>query len=103
AWKLDEEDFMKSITWLDQLKLRFGFGTIGNAAIDAYDTQGAVAHVFYPFHKNYESGYYASDYLLANPPMMANSKLGWEKTTQTNIGIDFSLIKGRVGGTIDVY
>lgn len=103
AWKMDEEDFMKTINWLDQLKLRIGFGTIGNSAIGAYDTQGAVAHVFYPFNENYGSGYYASDYLLANPPLMANQMLGWEKTTQTNIGIDFSLIAGRVSGTIDVY
>lgn len=103
AWRIDQEKFMEGITWIEQLKLRYGIGTTGNAAIDAYGTQGAVAHIFYPFFGTYESGYYASDYMLKDPPKMANKMLGWEKTTQHNIGIDFSVLNNKISGTIDLY
>ena len=103
AWRIDQEQFLEDITWVNHLKLRAGIGTTGNAAIDAYGTQGAIAHIFYPFFSNYESGYYASDYMLKNPPKMANKALGWEKTSQFNMGVDFSLMKNRLSGSIDLY
>ncbi len=103
AWRMDQEGFMDGYGWLDQLKLRLGTGTTGNAAVSAYATQGGLAHIFYPFGSAYESGYYASDYLLSSPPSMANKQLGWEKTTQTNLGIDFSIHKGMISGAIDFY
>ena len=103
GWRLEQEPFMQNASWINQLKLRAGVGTTGNAAIDAYATQGGIAHIFYPFFSSYESGYYASDYMLQNPPKMANKELGWEKTTQINVGIDFSVLNNRVGGAIDFY
>ncbi len=103
AWRIDQEGFMQDYDWLDQLKFRLGTGTTGNSAVSAYSTQGGLAHVFYPFGNVYESGYYASDFLLANPPAMANKMLGWEKTTQTNFGIDFSTYRGVFSGSIDFY
>jgi len=42
AWKIDQEDFMRSLPWINSLKLRAGIGTTGNAAIDAYETKGGV-------------------------------------------------------------
>ena len=103
GWRMEQEHFLQDLTWINQLKLRAGVGTTGNAAIEAYGTQGAVAHIFYPFNNTYESGYYASDYMLRNPPKMANKELGWEKTTQYNFGIDFSVLDSRISGTIDFY
>ncbi|HZL11979.1 MAG TPA: TonB-dependent receptor [Prolixibacteraceae bacterium] len=103
AWRLDQEAFMQNIDWVHQLKLRAGMGTTGNAAVAEYATQGAIAHTFYSFYDNYESGYYASDYMLKDPPKMANRQLGWEKSTQYNIGVDFSILSNRVGGSIDLY
>lgn len=103
AWRMDQEAFMQDIDWLNQLKLRIGIGTTGNAAIAAYGTRGGIAHMFYPFGKDYYSGYYASDYSLANPPKMANPNLGWERTTQWNYGVDFSVLKNRLSGSIDFY
>lgn len=103
AWRIDQESFIKDISWVNQFKARLGVGTTGNAAVAAYDTQGGIAHVYYPFGSSYASGYYASDFALANPPKMANKSLTWEKTTQWNLGIDFSLLGSRLNGSIDVY
>ncbi|MGE4587729.1 MAG: SusC/RagA family TonB-linked outer membrane protein, partial [Mangrovibacterium sp.] len=103
GWRISQEPFMQDVSWVNQLKVRFGAGTTGNAAIDAYGTQGAIAHIFYPFYSTYESGYYASDYMLKEPPKMANKDLGWEKTTQYNFGVDFSVLNNRISGTMDFY
>lgn len=103
GWRLEQEDFLKDVNWINQLKLRFGVGTIGNAAIDAYATKGAVTPVFYHFGSEVSTGIVASDPSAKDPVVMANKDLGWEKTTQYNLGLDFSTLNGRINGTIDIY
>lgn len=103
GWRIDQEEFLKDVSWISQLKLRLGVGTTGNAAVKAYGTTGEIAHVYYPFSNVYSSGYYASDFSLQSPPEMANPELGWEKTTQWNVGIDFSVLNNRLSGSIDLY
>ena len=103
GWRLEQEDFLKNINWINQLKLRFGVGTTGNAAIDAYATKGAVTQVFYHFGSEVATGIVASDPSAKDPVVMANKNLGWEKTTQFNLGLDYSILNGRVSGTIDIY
>ncbi len=96
GWRIDQESFLKGITWIDQLKLRLGFGTVGNSAVDLYSTKGAITQITVPFGTGTESGY-----TLTNT--VANPELGWEKTTQYNLAVDFSFMKGRVNGTIEAY
>jgi TonB-linked SusC/RagA family outer membrane protein len=96
AWRLDQESFLKGITWLDQLKLRLGVGTVGNSAVGLYSTKGAITQVTLPFGTGTETGYTPTS-------AIANEKLGWEKTTQYNLAVDFSFLKGRVNGTIEAY
>lgn len=96
AWRLDQESFLKGITWLDQLKLRLGVGTVGNAAVALYSTKGAITQVTIPFGTGTETGYTLTS-------AVANQNLGWEKTTQYNLATDFSFLKGRVNGTIEAY
>ena len=103
GWRLDQEDFMNNHSWLDQLKLRFGVGTTGNSAISAYATKGSVSPNYYHFGEATLSGVVASDPSAAIPVVMANSSLGWEKTTQYNLGVDFSFLRGRIFGNIDMY
>lgn len=103
AWRMNKEDFLQNVGWLNDLKLRLGVGVTGNSAIDAYGTTGAVSPNFYHFGSTVSSGIVTSDPSAANPVVMANPELGWEKTTQYNLGIDFSLVKGRISGSIDVY
>lgn len=96
AWRISKEDFMNGSSWINDLKLRVGAGVTGNSAVPAYATQGAITSLFYPFYTTSTAG--------AIPSLeMANVNLGWERTTQYNVGVDFSLFKNRVYGSIDVY
>jgi TonB-linked SusC/RagA family outer membrane protein len=96
AWKMNEENFMASTTWLNDLKLRFGVGVTGNSAISPYATQGALTSLFYPYTSTITPG--------AIPSLtFANQTLGWEKTTQYNVGVDFSVLNRRIFGSLDVY
>ena len=96
GWRLDQESFLDGITWIDQLKLRLGVGTVGNAAVTLYSTKGGINQVTAPFGTATETGYTFTT-------AVANPKLGWERTTQYNLGVDFSFLKGRVNGTIEAY
>ena len=103
GWRMEQEKFMRNITWIDQLKLRLGWGVSGNAAISAYATKGAIQDLTYTWGKTTEVGYVPSDPNAKSPNMMANQELGWEKTSQWNYGIDYSFLNGRIGGSLDVY
>jgi TonB-linked SusC/RagA family outer membrane protein len=96
AWRIDQENFMKSVNWVDDLKLRIGAGVTGNSAVDAYTTKGAITPLFYPFVSAITAGSLPSS-------VFANPDLAWEKTTQYNFGLDFSIFNRRVSGVIDVY
>ncbi|WP_041346426.1 SusC/RagA family TonB-linked outer membrane protein [Niastella koreensis] len=99
AWRINNEDFMKNATWVNDFKLRLGVGTTGNSAIKPYATQGATTSLFYPFT--------TSTTVITPggipPATFANQSLGWEKTTQYNLGIDFSVLNRRVFGSLDLY
>jgi len=96
GWRMDQENFMKSVNWVTQLKLRLGYGVTGNAAIDPYSTKGRLEAMFYPFGATSTAG-------QINVTTMANQELGWEKTSQYNAGIDYSIFKSRISGSFDVY
>lgn len=95
AWKMQEETFMKPITWINELKLRAGYGVVGNSSVGAYSTSGPLSQYKYTFGDIPAIGY--------NPYNMPNPTLKWEKTAQSNIGVDYSLFANRVSGTIEVY
>ncbi|MCW3089351.1 MAG: TonB-dependent receptor plug [Ferruginibacter sp.] len=96
AWRIKNENFMKGVGWVNDLKIRFGAGVTGNSAVEAYKTKGAITPLFYPFGSSLSAG------SLPNR-VLPNQELGWEKTTQYNLGLDFSLFKSRVSGAIDAY
>ena len=99
AWNAHREGFIKNIDAIDQLKLRLGWGQIGNHGIGAYGTlsnYGINSSVLYGTANNGTS----VPLILNN---IANSKLTWETTEQSNIGVDFSLADGTVTGTVDAY
>lgn len=95
AWRMSRESFM-NIGWINDLKLRIGAGVTGNSAIAPYSTQGAVTSLFFPYVGANAAG------SIPNA-IFANKDLSWEKTTQYNFGVDFSLFKRRIAGTVDVY
>jgi len=103
AWRLDQEDFMKNIKWVNQLKLRLGVGSTGNSAVDIGSTLGLLQPLTYTFGSSAQIGYVASDASLANPISFPNKLLSWEKTLQYNLGLDFDILKGRISGSMDFY
>jgi len=104
AWRMDQEEWIRSVAWISQLKVRFGMGTTGNSAIDPYQTKGGVVSLFYPYGSSANAGYVPSESQITGGDLaMANQDLGWEKTTQYNLGFDFSLWRGSVSGVIDLY
>ena len=105
AWRINQEDFMKSIRWIDNLKVRLGFGTTGNAAVSPYATKGDITSIYLPFNGiDNLLGYTTNEpYYMKDQLTMANTTLGWEKTTQYNLGIDFGVLNNRISGSIDAY
>jgi TonB-linked SusC/RagA family outer membrane protein len=95
AWKMEQEDFIKNISVIDQLKLRLGYGVTGNSAVSAYSTTGGIGPANYYFDKNVAAGYKSN--------VMPNALLGWEKTASLNAGIDYALLRGRLSGSIEFY
>lgn len=95
AWNMTNEQFMRSATWLDNLKLRASYGKIGNTGIPPYATQGGLLRSPYSFNNKGVLGY--------QPNALRNPDLTWETTTSSNIGFDFSVFKGRISGSLDVY
>ena len=104
GWRMEQESFLKDVDWLDQLKLRFGVGTTGNSSVSAYGTLGTIQSFYMPFSTGNERILITNEpYYTNSQTMLANKKLGWEKTTQYNLGIDFSFLRGRINGSLDLY
>lgn len=97
AWRMEQEEFLKNITWIDQLKLRIGYGKTGSQSISPYNS-------FYNYDQVIDYANAIGDKQLAIAVAnLQNSDLRWETTSAYNAGIDFSLFKGRLGGTFDAY
>lgn len=97
AWRINEEPSMKEIGWMNNLKLRLGYGKTGNSAIDPYQTKGAISKRYYVF------GNGATEVIGYTPKDMMNEDLTWETTDQWNIGIDFGFWGNRINGSVDYY
>lgn len=62
AWRVNQEDFLKDVTWLDNLKFRVGLGTTGNSSVDPYATKGDITGVYLPFNgMNNQIGYVTNE------------------------------------------
>jgi TonB-linked SusC/RagA family outer membrane protein len=97
GWNIARESFMENLTWIDNLKLRIGYGETSNQSINPYSTLGGLAVRNYNFGNgtNYKAGYYVN--ALPNP------ELGWEFSKTWNFGLDFSFFNGRLSGSIEYY
>lgn len=97
GWNVAEEKFMENVHWLDQLKLRGGYGVLGNQEIDNYQYSSTITTGI-----NYPDG---NGGLLqgAFPKSFANPDIKWEETAMTNVGIDFMAFNNRLSLTADYY
>ena len=96
GWRIDQEDFMENVSWVDNLKLRAGYGVTGINAGANYQSLSGLTY---------------GDYFLNNgswirelvPSRNANPNLAWEKKKELNFGLDFGILNNRISGTIDYY
>ena len=96
GWNIKEESFMDNVKWLDQLKIRAGYGQTSNQAVNPYSTLGSLSTRPYNFGPTgYATGYYVSS--------LPNAELGWEYSSTWNFGLDFTLFQGRLSGTLEYY
>jgi TonB-linked SusC/RagA family outer membrane protein len=97
AWRISQEDFMQDVKFVSDLKLRVSYGVTGNA------------FGFNPLTAKFTSGnlgtFYYNGVLTAafGPTRAANPDLKWEKVATKNVGVDFTVLKGKLTGSIDVY
>jgi iron complex outermembrane receptor protein len=97
AWRIDQEGFMKSQGIFSDLKLRASYGITGNSSgFDAYTAQFIMGGLG-TFYNN------GQQVAAFGPSKAANQDLGWEKTSTSNLGIDFSVLKGRLSGYVEIY
>ena len=95
AYNIYNEHFLKSLTFLNNLKIRVSYGKTGNTALSPYGTQGLLGTTSYDFDGISAFGRY--------PNTIANPNLKWETTGSFNLGIDFGLFKNRISGSIEGY
>lgn len=97
AWRISAEPFMRSTThWLDDLKLRFSYGTAGNNNIPS----GLLTQEYVANATTWINGYTS---YWAPSKTMANPDLKWETTITRNLGLDFTILGGKLNGTIEAY
>lgn len=97
AWRINQEDFLKNATWIDNLKVRASWGKLGNINnVGNYD-----------YFQNYRNNQH---YNFEDTPVMgivetkpANKKLGWEKVAITDFGLDFDIFNGKLNFVADYY
>ncbi|MGO3241581.1 MAG: SusC/RagA family TonB-linked outer membrane protein, partial [Sphingobacteriaceae bacterium] len=98
AWRMDQEDFMKDLGWVNMLKLRASYGALGNNAF--LDADGDP--VYYPYQMGYaimNNGAYSGSVLNS----IGSADLRWEVQKPFDVGIDFGFLENRITGTLEYY
>lgn len=98
AWRISDEDFLRSATFLNDLKIRASYGVTGNDQLSNY----------YPWLATLSQGFYVfgeADHLVQTfvPSAFTNQELNWEKNKQTDIGLDVSFFNNRFQASFDLY
>ena len=101
GWLINQEKFLKNVSWLSQLKLRGGYGTSGNESITAANN---YVYSLYALTTNYQyligSQLYNSGFVQTQ---LGNPDLKWETDEQINTGIDFGFFNNRISGSVDYF
>jgi len=97
AWNISQENFMSDLKWLNELKIRVGYGVMGNqSGLDPYLTLA----LYGSSGTYYDNGSWRTAYKISQN---ANPDLKWERTAMLNLGLDFSLLNSRLGGRLEWY
>lgn len=96
GWRINKEEFMNNVTWVNDLKLRLGYGTTGNQDFSSYQSLMMVG----PGKKFYYNGEWINGW---GPKSNPNPDLRWEKKQELDAGLDFSFFNNRFSGAFDYY
>lgn len=100
AWRVNEENILRNVDWLSNLKLRLGYGVTGQQNLNNGD---------YPYMARYTYSKAGANYFYGNKeykllyPLAYDENLKWEETTAWNAGVDFGLWRNKLTGSVDVY
>ena len=97
TWNINEENFMKSVSWIDLLKLRASYGENGNCQLNPPLFTEYQSLAYYTYGWNYNGQMGQAPYNVGNPD------LTWEKNKEFNVGVDWGFFKDRFTGTIEYY
>ena len=100
AWRINQEDFLKDVNFLDNLKLRTSYGIVGNQEISSYQSMAQVDATSSRFTDYVFGGTLANG---SRTSILAQPDLTWEKSRQFDLGLDFAFFKNRLSGSIDGY
>lgn len=100
AWRINEEAFLKDARWLDDLKLRLGYGVTGQQNLNSGDYPYMARYAYSQPGANY---YFGDRRIQLIAPLAYDENLKWEETTTYNAGLDFGIFKGILSGTLDFY
>lgn len=95
GWRASEETFLKQYSWIDDLKVKASWGQLGNQDIGLYSFTSSLIPYYYNFNNQAVVGY--------APGEAYNEHVSWETTTQTDLGLEFSLLNGQIGFEADYY
>lgn len=95
GWRLSQEDFMSTVSWVDELKLRASYGSLGNNSIGNYEYQALYASSNYILNRTLQTGFAQT--------AIANAIITWESTYVTNIGLDFGLLNNALRGSVEFF
>lgn len=100
AWRINQEDFLKDVSFLDNLKLRTSYGIVGNQEISSYQSMAQVDATSSRYTDYVFGGVLANG---SRTSILAQPDLTWEKSRQFDLGLDFAFFKNRLSGSIDGY
>jgi len=99
GWRLSQEDFLKDVSWINELKFKASYGELGNEGL--LDVN--LNQQYYGYQSLYGLGQNNVNFPGATISSLPNAELLWEKNKNANIGVDFALFDNRLSGSVDVY
>ena len=98
AWRISQESFLRSLTFLNDLKIRASWAKTGNQAFADY-----LAYPTYTYSNNLAQYYFNGQFVTTIRPSAVDPNIHWESTNSYNAGLDFSILNNRIGGAFDWY
>lgn len=104
AWQMNKEEFLKDVKWIDLLKLKVSYGSVGNDQLDTTPYANQIGEYYYYWADRYTPSYNEeTGQFSVTMSQKGNENLTWETHNDWNVGVDFGFFKNRLTGTIEYY